>query len=714
MADIRDERLGMIRLDPMEPVVAGSVGQWTITYTAGSYGIDEGGTIMLVQRTACDWQKPQFDYPDQPGYTTVTTNAGARLSVRFQGKQHIRPWQKWCLVIDVHDGYLDPEDTVTIILGDRSQGSPGIRAQSFVESAHEFRILVDPTNASWVRRLPSSPKFPIISGEPVALVCIGPSEIMVGDTVEIFTKAEDRWGNPAPVSDPVSLTIKGDGAGKIKGSRLSALKAGTLFIHASAGEMTGCSNPVSVLEKKPAYHRFWGDLHAQTESTVGTGTEAEYFAFGRDVARLDFIGHQGNDFQVTGKDWDRLNGEIKKFHEPGKYVIFPGYEWSGNTASGGDHNVIYLKDDPPIYRSSHWQIPQVPEDDLSPAHPIDILYDRLHENGNAILIPHVGGRFADIRKFFDPELTPVVEIVSCWGVFEWMLWDAVEQGHRVGVVCNSDGHKGRPGAEGPGAGSFGIYGGLTCVLAESLTRESIFNALKARRCYGTTGTRIGLRFKADHHPMGAFFQTEDPVRISAQVIGTGPLEALHLYKGREIVKTVRPKEFKKIEHSQKIRIAWEGARIRGRARRATWDGVIKLAGNKIISAKTFAFDSPADGIVKQDQQQIAFKSSTTGDTDGIELVLEERAAGLLEFESSIGACTVSLEELGNDPETFDFGGLGLKATVQRYPETIQTMGLSLECTVTPEADKTDPFFVKAIQEDGHMAWSSPVYVKSDI
>ena len=91
MADIRDERLGMIRLDPMEPVVSGSVGQWTLTYTAGSYGIDEGGTIMLVQRTACDWQKPQFEHPDQPGYTTVTTDAGARLSVRFQGKQHIRP-----------------------------------------------------------------------------------------------------------------------------------------------------------------------------------------------------------------------------------------------------------------------------------------------------------------------------------------------------------------------------------------------------------------------------------------------------------------------------------------------------------------------------------------------------------------------------------------------------------------------------------------------
>jgi hypothetical protein len=36
-----------------------------------------------------------------------------------------------------------------------------------------------------------------------------------------------------------------------------------------------------------------------------------------------------------------------------------------------------------------------------------------------------------------------------------MLWDAFDMGYVVGVMCNSDGHKGRPGAEGPGAGQFG-------------------------------------------------------------------------------------------------------------------------------------------------------------------------------------------------------------------------------------------------------------------
>jgi hypothetical protein len=38
------------------------------------------------------------------------------------------------------------------------------------------------------------------------------------------------------------------------------------------------------------------------------------------------------------------------------------------------------------------------------------------------------------------------------------MQDCFALGHRVGVVANSDGHKGRPGASYPGASEFGAYG----------------------------------------------------------------------------------------------------------------------------------------------------------------------------------------------------------------------------------------------------------------
>jgi len=706
-----EERLGKVVLESSGPVVAGSMGQWKLVYTAGSYGIDEGGTLMLVQRTACDWQNPQFEHPDRSGYTTVSTNANARLRIGFESKRYERPWQKWCLVIDVGGGYIAPGETVTIVLGDQSRGSQGIRAQSFVESAHEFRILVDPTNAALVRRLPSSPDFPIVHGDLDRLVCIVPTQSVVGDRIEVFVKGEDTWGNPITPFNNFSLSIEGDAEADIANHHLTARSSGTIVVKVSAEKFFCKSNPMTVLKDAPAYYRYWGDLHAQTESTVGTGTEEEYFTFGRDVARLDFISHQGNDFQVTDEDWRRLNDAIKSFDMPGKYVVFPGYEWSGNTSAGGDHNVIFRYDDQPIFRSSHWQIPDTPEDNQTPAHPVTELYRRLHRNGNAILIPHVGGRYADVRRYFDNDLVPVVEIASCWGVFEWMLWDALAEGHLVGVVCNSDGHKGRPGSEGPGAGQFGIYGGLTCVLAEELTRDAIFRALKQRHCYGTTGTRIALWFGANDHPMGSTIETSEPVKITASVKGTGPLDSLKLYKGPEIIQTVRPEVFSFVQDSRRIRVSWEGAYIRGRARRATWDGTISIKGAKIEKAQTFAFDSPADGITSFDEHELKFKSSTTGDTDGIDLFLDNVKMGHLTFESPVGSCEVDLVELDGKARSFDFGGLGLKVIVRRYPEMLEKTQLSVTQSVLPEKGRTAAYFVKVVQEDGHMAWSSPVFIR---
>ena len=78
---------------------------------------------------------------------------------------------------------------------------------------------------------------------------------------------------------------------------------------------------------------------------------------------------------------------------------------------------------------------------------------------------------------------------STWGTFEWLLHDAFDKGFRVGVVCHSDDHKGRPGATKPGASTFGAIGGLTCYFMPELTRDALFEALRRRRASGTTPSR---------------------------------------------------------------------------------------------------------------------------------------------------------------------------------------------------------------------------------
>jgi len=707
--DATNQRLGQIRLEPFAPVVAGSMGEWKVTLIVGSYGIDEGGTIKLAQRFASDWEAAQFTAPAASGFTTVRTNGEAKLRPRFDPKGHDRPWMK-ALVIDVYDGSLEPGDIVTIILGDRSQGSPGIRAQTFIESAHIFQVFVDPTNACVARAVPS-PAVPIIAGPPERLVCQVPPQGIVGQPIAPLLKGEDRWLNPTPAPAGLTLRWRGPAQARIEGLSLVPLGPGEGYLEAEAGPLRCRSNWLTIHAAEPAVKKYWGDLHAQTDSTVGTGTEEEYFTFGRDQAGLDFTCHQGNDFQLTDEDWRRLNDVGRRFNAPGKFVVLPGYEWSGNSPAGGDRNVIYDRDDQPIFRSSHWQVPEIPETPLTPAHPASVLFERLKANGHAIVCAHVGGRYADIRKYFDQDLCPLVEVVSCWGIFEWLLWDAFDHGYVVGIMANSDGHKGRPGAEGPGAGEFGIAGGLTCVVAPALTRAAVFAALRERRCYGTTGARIDLDFSVNGHPMGSVLREGGPWQARFAVRGTAPLEAVELYQGRTVLQTWRPAAFDG-GPSAKVRVSWRGSRIRGRGRRVRWDGAIRVTAGRIISAVGFAFDSPADGIVSVEEQAVHFRSQTTGDTDGIELLLESSEAGNLVLETQQGRWEIPLAELAGAGAVRDIvvGPLDRGVRIERYPVELHEDVMTGECALDAPAGARTPYFIKAIQADGQMAWASPIYL----
>jgi hypothetical protein len=300
-------------------------------------------------------------------------------------------------------------------------------------------------------------------------------------------------------------------------------------------------------------------------------------------------------------------------------------------------------------------------------------------------------------------------------VFEWMLWDAFELGYTVGVMCNSDGHKGRPGAEGPGAGEFGIGGGLTCVLAEELTRAAVFTALRERRCYGTTGPRIALEFSAGDAAMGEVVTAREGTVFAARAAGVEPLESLTLFRGREAVRTVRPPAFGRCGGSNRIRVSWRGSRMRGRGRRVTWDGRIKVEGARMVRAEPHAFDSPAHGICLHDPHEVEVTSQTTGDTDGVDLWLDDPSRAVITADLQPGMHRVAVGELDEQGGAVEFamGGLDMVLRIERYPVDLESPTLSLEYELSEMPAARTPWFVKAVQADGHTAWSSPVYLDPD-
>ena len=260
---------------------------------------------------------------------------------------------------------------------------------------------------------------------------------------------------------------------------------------------------------------------------------------------------------------------------------------------------------------------------------------------------------------------------------------------------------------------FGIESGLTCVLAESQGRDAIFNALKSRRCYGTTGARMLLEFTVGDHQMGTVFSNQSQsLEVRAAVTGTAPLESLQLFQGKRLIHEVRPPAFGDLTETNHLRISWKGSRERGRQRRVTWDGQIRFEGCQLESATPFSFDVVADGITSMSQHEITFRSRTTGDRDGLDILLDDTTSGQLYFESTAGAALIDLADLtSNNPrQIFDFGGVDMQLIVERYPAEVNLQSLALMDVVTPPAGELTPYFVKATQVDGEMAWASPIYV----
>ena len=87
---IPESLLGTAVLDKLGDFDAGSYQSFTLTYTAGTFGVDDSGSIRVVWRFATDQTDPQFDDPTAAGYTEVVASNNAVLQARFDPKGNIR------------------------------------------------------------------------------------------------------------------------------------------------------------------------------------------------------------------------------------------------------------------------------------------------------------------------------------------------------------------------------------------------------------------------------------------------------------------------------------------------------------------------------------------------------------------------------------------------------------------------------------------------
>jgi hypothetical protein len=266
-----------------------------------------------------------------------------------------------------------------------------------------------------------------------------------------------------------------------------------------------------------------------------------------------------------------------------------------------------------------------------------------------------------------------------------------------------------------------------------LTRDALFEALRRRRHYGTTGTRLFLDLRATFEQdviafsedpklgpaeestvreatMGDIIRPASvPMKLAVEVVGTAPLERVDVLHGTKIVRSASP--FATSDLGRRVRILWQGAEYRGRGRETVWQGKLAISGNRIARFAPVNFLNPERKVQEVVAgTALAWTSVTTGNLAGIDLWLEQAQAGLLRIETNVVSGDVDLSQLAEARMEFDGGALGRKISVYRLPETDWSRQLTLEHQATFKGGADLPVYVRVTQADGHQAWSSPIYL----
>lgn len=735
---------GYATLSPVTPVETRSFHTATLTYTVGKLGLDDTGAIRITWRMVSDSGRPQMHDPTAENYVSATSNGEGRLVTEFSQLGGQRPWNE-ALTIYQRGGYLKEGDVITVIFGDTSGGCPGMLAQTFTEGGRDFRITADVQATGNFVELPDTHlSIPVVAGPAASWHVVLPTLRRPGEPFHLGLKAEDKWGNPTPqvrakLTLHPSLPVQGlpseiDYAPEDRAltiDNLTVLEPGILRIGVDIdGVRVAEAGPLVVKTGDTA--SFWGDLHGQTGETVGTNTIESYLDFARNKAFLDVTSHQANDFQVTSQFWAHLNTMTARFDEPGRFTVFPGYEWSGNTAVGGDHNVFFRTEGRTIRRCSHALMEDRSEIDTD-AHTLTDLYKAFRDTDeDVVMYAHVGGRYANIHYDHDASIETSVEMHSAWGTFEWVLTDGFDLGRRVGVVCNSDGHKGRPGASYPGDSVFGAYGGLTCFLTDRNDRDHIFEAQRRRHHYGTTGCRMHIDLAVtlpepatvfDRNPdavpdspsvqtstasMGDIVQTSaKTAELAVSVCAHAGIERIEIRNGTRVLETFRP--YSAADLGNRIRVLWSGAEYRGRGRNTSWIGRAQFDGCTITDFATINQWNPDLLFEQRGSDTVIWKAVTTGNFMGFDAWVSGEK-GALEITTNHGGLQLDLADTGFEDTTLDAGGLNRTIRAFRLPEAPLRREMTLKKTLDLDSDGDNQIWICVTTEDGYQAWSSPVYL----
>jgi len=740
-----------------------SYGTWEIQYICGENGIKKDGGIRISWHFTKDWGDPQFTNPKAPNFVTINHSQNSKLSL---GKDHQGffeyPFTNGRIVI-IADEDLDEGSTITVTLGDTTRGSLGFQTATIADSSFEFRVesCSEYQNDGFLiyRRIKNNPILNIVSKKKMNnIFIVAPTLSKTNHFFSAKFRIEDAFRNE--VSNNLNnfqlffckenqkqfignYSFSGKNEHVLKIDSLKLSEAGIWRIEMKRdGQLLGQSNPIYITSQTIDKKIYWGELHGHTKYSDGYGEPIEYFNHARNNAFLDFAFITDHDVELDAPDYTvdqmyTINKEtVKQVTNNENFISAWSWEWSPNRTTNtskypyGDHNIYFFCDTTNIFPSG-----------ASNSQTISQLYNQLsnHKQKEKIhIIPHVGGAISN-WEYHNPYFETLAEIYSVHGSFENFGQLALDKGYHVGFVSASDSHSGQVGGFNPGiSANHFVNGGLTAIITNNLSKESLSKAMKERTVYATTGKRIFIDFKINTAVMGSIIKSQTAPIVEAIVAGEKQIRKIDLIKNGQIIHT----EHNRIKDDSTLHILWkneidksdltnfnEGSWSR-RLRSVNWSGSLESESIELIDV--YSFEINKDRIL-ENNNNIKWSSDTRGDYDGISIKVDNKNTGILltvnsnDFKSIAGPKGIIREQTSTKKlENFQFSynsvpetGLELKINdndtdkILIYKGTPLAYELSMEYIDSGLLYHENYYYLRVTQVDGNMAWSSPIWVQYD-
>jgi hypothetical protein len=441
----------------------------------------------------------------------------------------------------VEEGRLEEGDTVTIHIG-REAGFTWKK----LSGRKEFKVIVEPRGGEPKQRLPAPVRIEIRPRGPERLEVHLPGSASPGEPLEAWISLRDRYDNRVPWSGPVSVRVDGEDHTAHLHRGLGAAPIGKmrdrpLWAAAGATVVSGSFSSNPCVPAAGEHRLYFGDLHTHDFFSSAEAYPADCYLWARDEKRLDF---QSLPVQihrwVDNEKWAIVKHLCEYFLDEGRFVTILAFEWQHSEY--GDKVIHYLGGD----------MPYLPVDDPRYSHPAG-LYEALRGT-DAIVISHHPGYDLGLHvpgarwEAMETDVDRLVEIWSMHGSSEGFdekdrpmipptrpggVYGALRSGLRLGITGGSDTHTGRPGGSCDDVRPY--HGGLCGIWARQLSRRGLFEALRARRTYALTGSRIALEFSVNGAPMGCELPVSDRCVVEARVAAPGDLRCVQFLRDTELL-----------------------------------------------------------------------------------------------------------------------------------------------------------------------------------